>query len=113
MNGMTVQERIDDIVQKSGLSEEIVRRVLIAEKQSVVDSIKRGERATLIGRCVIVPELRSRLSVGNTFKKTLKLNVSIANSLMADLKEVEEFERSDIKTSEPEGVLVMQLSSLT
>lgn len=55
MGGMTVQERIDDICKKSGMSEDIVRRVLNAEKASVIESLKRGERATIIGRCILRP----------------------------------------------------------
>ena len=30
---------------------------------------QKRERATLIGRCVIIPELRSRLGVGCTMEK--------------------------------------------
>ncbi|MBO5388684.1 MAG: hypothetical protein J6A59_11190 [Lachnospiraceae bacterium] len=57
MEGMTTQERYNDICKICGLSEDIVRRVLNAERQSVANSLKRGERATLVGRVTIRPEL--------------------------------------------------------
>ena len=45
MTGMTTQERINDICNISGLSEEIVRRVMDAERKSVAKSLRKGERA--------------------------------------------------------------------
>ena len=50
MVGMTTQDRLNDICEISGLSEDIVRRVFDAERQSIVKSLRKGERATLIGR---------------------------------------------------------------
>ena len=49
-SGMTAQERIEDISKISGFSVEICRRVLNAETESIIKSLKRGERATLSGR---------------------------------------------------------------
>ena len=48
---MTVKERIQDIMDICGLSEDIVRRVLAAERESIKKSLRRGEKVTLIGRC--------------------------------------------------------------
>jgi DNA replicative helicase MCM subunit Mcm2 (Cdc46/Mcm family) len=112
MNGMTTQERLNDICSLSGLSEDIVRRVIDAERQSLVKSLKRGERATMIGRCVIRPEIRSKLVAGEDgpVRRTyIKLNSSVAASMEALLKEMSDFEISD----EPEEVNVEALGLRT
>lgn len=114
MKSMTVQDRISDISKRCGMSEGIVRRVLEAEQKSIVGSLKRGERATLIGRCVIEPELRYKLQrEGGNFKKGIKLKASVTNSLMSELSDVEEFEESTEKEDTLEGVMLMQIPSLT
>ena len=64
MESLTVQQRLKDICSRCGLSEEIVKRVLSAERDSIVESLKHGERATLIGRCVLRPEKRQKLETG-------------------------------------------------
>ena len=113
MNGMTTQDRLDDICKISGLSEEIVRRVFDAERQSIVKSLKKGERATLIGRCVIRPELRSKLEVGGETKRYVKLHASVANSMEAYLQEMSGFETEEADSNElPEGILINQIPSL-
>ena len=38
-----------------------------AERKSVAKSLRKGERANLIGRAVIRPELRRKLMVGGSF----------------------------------------------
>ena len=111
---MTVKERLEDISKRCGMSEDIVRRVLDAEKKSIIDSLKRGERATLIGRCVIIPELRSRLGVGCTMEKKIKLSATVTSSLASEFKDLGNFETNiNNEESIPEGVMMMQLSSLT
>lgn len=110
MLGMTTQERIDDICKISGLTEELVRRVLDAERQSVAQSLKRGERANLIGRVVIRPELRQKLLVGQEMKTYIKLNISPAASLESMLNDIEDFEEHK---EEDYGIKVRQLDSLT
>lgn len=115
MEGMTTQERIDDICKLSGLSEDIVRRVMDAEKKSIVASLKRGERATLIGRAVIRPELRPRLAVGGIMEHYIKLSISVAASLESMLEGVNKFEitASNKPKKEDKGVITKQISSLT
>ena len=115
MNGMTVQERLNDICRISGLSEDIVRRVLDAEKKSIVDSLKKGERANLIGRCVIRPEMRKKVSTGGFIESYIKVSSSIAPSLEASLREVDHFESpNDTKDEDklPDGIMTTQISAL-
>ena len=92
MVGMTTQERINDICALSGLSEEIVRRVMDAEKKSIVKSLRKGERANLIGRVVIRPEIRHRLLVGGEFENYIKLSANVASSLESMLDDLNGFE---------------------
>lgn len=114
MRNMTVKERIEDISKRCGLSEDIIRRVLQAEQQSIADSLKRGERATLIGRCTIVPEIRTRLGVGGKLKKEIKLSASVAHSLVVALSDLEDFIKDDTEEDSkvPEGVMVTQITGL-
>ena len=95
MTGMTTQERINDICALSGLSEDIVRRVMNAEKKSIVKSLRRGERANLIGRVVIRPEIRRRLVVGGEFENYIKLTANVASSLESMLDDLSGFENDD------------------
>ena len=96
MVGMTTQERIDDICKISGLSEDIVRRVMDAEKKSIAKSLRKGERATLIGRAVIRPEVKRRIvtdaAQGPHWETYIKLSASPASSLEAMLKDLDKFE---------------------
>ncbi len=111
MLGMTTQERIDDICTISGLSEDIVRRVMTAEKESVAKSLKKGERANLIGRVVIRPELKKRLVVGGEFENYIKLNASVAASLESMLDGMEEFDA--IEQPDMPGIRLNQIPALT
>lgn len=111
MTGMTTQERINDICNISGLSEEIVRRVMDAERKSVAKSLRKGERANLIGRAVIRPELRRKLMVGGSFENYIKLSITPAASLESLLDDLSEFEPSN--EQQEVGIRLNQISSLT
>lgn len=112
-SGMTVQERINDISARSGLSEHIVRRVIQAETESCVESLKRGERATLIGRCTIKPELRSKIVVGGTMENYIKIITSASKSLEDELKDLKGFVAPKAEdTSIPNGIRMLQIPGL-
>lgn len=114
MNGMTTKDRLDDICKISGLSEDIVRRVFDAERQSIVKSLKKGERAYLIGRCTIRPEIRSKLEVGGGIRKYIKLHSTVASSMEAYLSELTDFEIDETSEDDDKykGVLATQIQSL-
>lgn len=83
---MTVQQRYDDIVKRSGLSEEILRRAFKATRESLADSLRKGERATLHGICTIVPEKRHRLSLGGEdMTSYIKLKADVSSALNSEL----------------------------
>lgn len=113
---MRVEDRIKDISRRCGFSEKIVRRVLDAECESIVASLKKGENATLIGRCVVKPKLRTRLAIGGDLERYVKVTAT-AQSLELKLENVCEFEEcSDEKDDDilfGDEVRVVQISSLT
>jgi len=116
---MTTQERYDDISKISGLSENIVRRVLNAEKTSIEKSLRRGERATIIGRCTVRPEIRKKLEVGGTFKDYIKLIATIAPSLESNVNDESLLKESDNESESvpsvidySNGVRIRQIRSL-
>lgn len=101
MKGMNTQERLDDIRRICGFSEDIIRAVLKAERESILNSLKRGERATMIGRCVIRPEMKQRIAIGNQSDgvktvNTVKLSIEVSPSLSSEMAEVREFETPDV-----------------
>ena len=110
---MTTQERYEDIAKKSGLSVDIIKRVLIAERESVIESLKKGERATLVGRCAIKPEIKSKLVIGGKLEKYIDLKSEITPSLKTTLEELGEFEDSDlIDNYDDTGIRLRQIPSL-
>lgn len=111
MVGMTTQERYDDICRISGMSEDIVRRVLNAEKKSIESSLARGERATLIGRCVIKPYIATRIAIGGTLETYIKMSAEPSATLKDSVVDLLEFKDSILE--EVAGVRVNQIEALT
>ena len=114
MKGMSTQERLDDICNISGLSESIVRRVLEAERQSIAKSLKKGERATLIGRCVIRPEIRSKVGIGVPPVQInyIKLTSQVSSSMEALLQDLTGFETDTEDYTEIPHTLTNQIPAL-
>lgn len=90
---MTVQERLEDISSRCGMTTEVIRRVLNAEAESVAESLRKGERATLIGRCTIVPSMGTKLDISGDVKNRVKLSSKVTGSLKSRV-DIEEFEQS-------------------
>lgn len=111
---MTVAERLADISKRSGFSEKIVRSILDAERESVIDSLKRGERATLIGRCTLTPFRRSRyLNLENRHQVYVKVKAEPSSIIKSELEAVEQFESGeDEQETYSANIAVRQLSSL-
>lgn len=95
--GMTAQERIEDISKRSGFSVDICRRVLNAEAESIINSLRKGERATLSGRVTLRPEMRQRMGLNCQVENVVKVKAEISSVIEAALSDVKEFEASDIK----------------
>lgn len=114
VGGLTVQQRLDDICKRQGMSEEIVRRVLKAERDSAIDSLKRGENATLIGRCVLKPDIRQKVEIGGQVKTYIKVGAEAAYAVKSELAKYEDFETGSQQEEDslPEGIRVAQIQSL-
>ena len=88
---MTVEERLQDICNRTGLSERVVRSVLKAETDSVIDSLKKGETATLIGRCHFKPTRKTILKVGGKLGHCIRVSTKASTKLENTLKEMDDF----------------------
>lgn len=111
--GMTAQERIEDISKRSGMSIDICRRVLNAETESVIASLRRGERTTLSGRVTLRPEIRQRMGVGLQVENVVKVKAEISSVIESGLKGLKEFEMSNISNdSEDDTTYSRQIPSL-
>jgi hypothetical protein len=77
-----IQDRYDDIVKISGLSEEIVRRVFKATRQSIAKSLKNGEKGIIPGIVTVVPVVRNRLDIGGeTMSQYVKLKAVVSSAV--------------------------------
>lgn len=112
MSSLSVKERISDISKRCGMSEDIIRRVLDAERQSIVESLKRGERATLIGRCILEPDIRSCIR-DRTLGRKIVVKAKPTISLLSELEGVDKFLIADEEDDKDIGIVTHQLSSLT
>ena len=120
MSDMSLQERYEDICKISGLSEDIVRRVLKASRQSLAKSAKRGQRSTLPGICTIIPELKHKVEIGGLeMTSYVKLKAVPSNALSSELDKLSKFEETkeektdnSIKLNYSNGVRVNQISAL-
>lgn len=100
MTGMSIQDRYDDISAISGLSEDIIRRVYKATRQSVVKSLKNGERATIPGICTFTPELKDKINYktqdeGSVLTKYIKVKANASPALDTELEKVNKFNNAD------------------
>lgn len=111
MLGMTTQERMEDISRKSGLSIDICRRVLNAEADSIVESLRKGERAALAGRVTLRPEFRQKLDVGCNLRNVIKIKAEVSSALESRLADLEEFEKDENEVEEV-GIRARRLDGL-
>lgn len=113
MGKMSISERYADIAKRSGISEAVVQRVLAAQTESAVDTLKKGGSVTIPGLCTIAPELRQGISrdIGG-FKegKYIKVKASVLHSLQSRMAEVDRYTEED--TDEEDEVETVQIGSL-
>lgn len=103
MTDITIQERYDDIAKRSGLSEDIVRRVLKASRESLAVSLKKGQRATLPGICTMVPEVRNKVELGaDTMISYIKVKANPSAAMESELSKLGKFNSSDEEAFEME-----------
>ena len=95
MADMSIQDRYNEISELSGFSEDVVKRVLKACRQSMAMSLKRGERTTLPGICTMTPELRNKIEVGSTTMTTyIKIKSKPSSSMSSELEKLGNFDKN-------------------
>lgn len=121
MTEMSVQARYNEIVALSGQSEEVVRRVLRAAKQSMAQSLRNGSRATLPGICTMIPEQREKLLIGSIVPvKYIKVKAKVSNAMETELNKTAEvpveqensMDKLNIINDQPSGIRTRQISAL-
>lgn len=85
MAEMTMQQRYSDIANKAGLSEDIVKRVLKASRDSLVDTLEEGYKAILPGIVTFEPKIRDRYKSEMATGKYVKVGAKASASLGTDL----------------------------
>lgn len=100
MTGMSIQERYNDIADISGLSEEIIRRVYKATRQSVVKSLKKGDRATIPGICTFTPELKDKINYkaqaeDDVLTRYIKVKANASPALDTELERMNSFTNAE------------------
>lgn len=98
---MTAEERRIDIAERSGVSSEMVRRVLVAARDSLKDSAKKGERGTLPGICTITVTKQSKIITGGRYRQYLKAKATISPAFRDEIEELPESDILNIR--EPEA----------
>ena len=115
MTGMNIQERYDDIARISGFSEDVIRRIFKATRQSLAESLKKGERATLPGICTVMPEVRYKLDCGGeTMSSYIKLKASASSALETELAKIQNFKSEEYENNRKaeEDSRVAQLTTM-
>lgn len=95
MRGMSIQERYEDISRRSGVPENTVKRVLVAERESVVESLKKGEKAILAGRCIIDPRIKQKLGLNGNINTSIYVKITPSATLSKELQKYPDFIESD------------------
>ena len=113
---MTVQERYNDICRRSGFSEEIVRRVLTAETDSCRESLRRGEKVTLMGRCTIRPNIayRASLAAPDGIERAVRLKAKANITLEESVRnaDFDEDKNTDVEVGYRDGIMTTQIGAL-
>lgn len=92
---MNIQDRYNEISKISGLSEDVIRSVLKACRQSLAKSLKHGDRATLPGICTMLPEIKNKVEIGGTTVTSyIKIKVKPSNAMASELEKISKFEKN-------------------
>ena len=67
------------------------------ETESIIKSLKRGERATLSGRVTLRPEMRQKMGLNCQVENVIKVKADVSSVIDNALSDVHEFEASEIK----------------
>lgn len=102
MKSVPVNERIADISNRCGFSEDTVRAVLKAETDSTIEYLAKGRTVTLSGRCTLTPCIKRNINSGDinqylsvTAKPVATLKDKLAEHNEVDIEEDEEYSNLD------------------
>ena len=122
---MTKSERVADIAKRCNLSEDMVNAVLNAERDSMMESLKHGQRVTLAGRVTVDPVIRRKMEYNSNGEMVCTPYVAASakplGSVLDELAKAKEFnvdesyidEQNEInKLMKDNHIAVMQLTSL-
>jgi hypothetical protein len=109
---MTIQERIEDIVKRSGHSEEVVRSVLKAEAESTAASIRNGENAVMpfIGKAR--PIFRRKVNKTGETKSVLDVRIDPLHSYSDRFEDIENFKGDMYDEESIAGIRCVQIEAL-
>lgn len=79
-------EQIKDISARTGLDEAIIRQVWSGTRESIVESLKKGENYDLYGMCSFKPVLRTKAE-GTNFIDYKSVRVSVSKVLKRDINQ--------------------------
>lgn len=109
---MTMQERLDDIVIRSGISETIVRQVLKASADSCVESIRSGETVIMPFICKMRPIMRRKVVGTGETKTVLDVRADPVAGFSKRLEDVESL-KGTMEEEEDINIRRVQLDGLT
>lgn len=88
---MNRKEQIEDIKQRTGISETIIREVFRGTRESLIESLKRGEVYNIYGICSFTTSDRVKIDVETQSKKDYKtVQVHPSPSLKDDVNKSNE-----------------------
>ena len=81
-----LKEMYGKIESKSGLSEEIIRRILRATKEAVVEELRQGKTVTVPSIVTFTPVSKSRINIGgDSLTQYIKIKAKPSNALESEL----------------------------
>ena len=111
LKAKTGPERLQDIVARSGLSPDIVRRVLDARAASAMDDLKAGRRVVDFGICSLVPVIGSQVGYDGLHNKvTVKCTVS--PRILDTLNAIPDYKLDD-NVEKQDGIMASSLESFS
>jgi hypothetical protein len=90
----TIPERIQDICNRSGLSADIVKRVLSARADSIMDDLMHGMRVVDYGVCSLKPEVTKKIGIGG-MKDYVSVTCSVSPKIIDTLNSIEGYKVDD------------------
>lgn len=109
---MDAVKMMNKLKEKTGLSEEVIRRVQKAESELVIESLKSMDRINLTGRGVFRPEVQYDLGKRGEIVKNIKPIFKVSGKIKDALSGVQDTDIDYDDEELPDGILVLELEDL-